>query len=405
MGGYGLYYRSPLIDLDVVIPAGATLGDTTTRIDVIADFPHAQALADSFRAAIAETSYAEHHMHGVDPIPLEVIKELAEHACLCRLDDYPAEREAIRHAYFEGAREDRATQVEQRRRGFALFLDQLDAHPDVATHDGEFRRGTIDVFHQDPERDDAKGEAYASWGALAMKECVQDAICSLWTEFCRRGLETQEHDGMTRAELHEFTTGLAAAGSIELGSTTVAWQPTQPLSEFREAMLAVSRELHWEEVRAWTEEQNTAMSGLTALLWFEAHTPDLESVTAPWRWVALQDSDHQAGYLRAIMAMRSDRATEPTIAEALHWALQSFVIGPHEVIAYSKLPESTFRFCWEEGRLRFYPAGHDRFRPSGARRSALSSLSEDMGLWEHGSQAQPPELAPAGRAFVSRVFG
>ena len=75
------------------------------------------------------------------------------------------------------------------------------------------------------------------------------------------------------------------------------------------------------------------------------------------------------------------------------------------MIAYSKLPESTFRFCWEEGRLGFYPTGHDRFRASGARRNALSSLSEDMGFWEHVGDDAEPQLTPAGLAFVIRVFG
>jgi hypothetical protein len=80
------------------------------------------------------------------------------------------------------------------------------------------------------------------------------------------------------------------------------------------------------------------------------------------------------------------------------------VIGPHEVIAYSKLPDSTFRFCWEEGRLRFYPAGHARFTVSGARRSAMSSLSQDMGLWAAAGEDETPQLTDAGRAFVDRVF-
>ena len=165
------------------------------------------------------------------------------------------------------------------------------------------------------------------------------------------------------------------------------------------------KSLHWEDLRAWTEEQNTGISGLAALLWFDVRTPERDSVMAPWEWVALQNSDHQSGYLRTIAAVRSKLATEPTVADALEWALRTFVIGPHEVIAYSKLPESTFRFCWEEGRLRFYPTGHDRFRPSGARRNALSSLSEDMGLWERAGEQQVPELTPAGRTFVERVFG
>jgi hypothetical protein len=406
MGGYGLYYRSPLVELDVVIPAGATLGETATRIDVLATTDRAQALAEAFRAAIAGTAYAKRHMNGVDPIPLEVLEELAEHACLCRLDEQPDEQQAIRDAYFEQVDDDRAEQVEQRRRAFAVLLDRLDASPGVATHDGEFRRGAIDSFHADPAGTGPRAEAYASWGALAMKECVQDAVCSLWTEFCRRGLDIQERDGMTRAELREFVAGdLAAADSSELGGATVAWTPSQPLTELAAAVRAAAPDAHWEDVRAWTEQQNTAMSGLVALLWFEAHTPEPGDVLEPWGWVALQDSDHQSGYLRTIAALRSEMRTEPTVAEALAWALQAFVIGPHEVIAYSKLPESTFRFCWEEGRLRFYPTGHDRFTASGARRNALSSLSEDVGLWERAGDDEQPRLTAPGRAFVASVFG
>jgi hypothetical protein len=407
MGGYGLYYRSPLVDLDVVIPAGAALGETTTSIDVLHPrSEHAQALAEAFREAISETTYARHYMNGVDPIPIDVIRELAERACLCRLHERPAEQQAVRAAFFEQVREARTEQVQQRRRAFALFLDQLDRHPDVARLDGAFRRGLIDAFDEEPTQVSPRSEAYASWSALAMKECVQDAVCSLWTEFCRGGLDVQEHDGMTRTELHEFIAGrLASAGAFELGGNTVAWRPDRPLSEYRELVLTAAADLHWEDVRAWTERVNTAMSGMAALLWFEAHTPTVGSVPGPWQWVGLQNSDHQSGLLQVTTAIRGELATDPTIADALEWALQTFVIGPHEVIAYSKLPESTFRFCWEEGRLRFYPTGHDRFRPSGARRNALSSLSEDMGLWEHAGEEGIPRLTDEGRALISGVFG
>jgi hypothetical protein len=211
---------------------------------------------------------------------------------------------------------------------------------------------------------------------------------------------------MTRSELHSFVhERLAGAGSLELASSTVSWRSDQPLRQLRESVLAAGAGLHWEDVRTWTEDQNTAMSGLGALLWFAARTPQPDSVLGPWEWVARQDSDHQAGLRRAVTAVRGEVAAEPTVGEALEWALKTFVLGPHEVIAYSKLPESTFRFCWEEGRLRFYPTGHDRFAPSGARRNALSSLSEDMGLWRIGDDEETPELTADGRAFVSRVFG
>ncbi|HEY5196510.1 MAG TPA: hypothetical protein VIJ51_05735 [Solirubrobacteraceae bacterium] len=167
---------------------------------------------------------------------------------------------------------------------------------------------------------------------------------------------------MTRSELREYITGgLVGAGTFQLGESTVAWRPGQGLSEFRAAVLAAGANLHWEDIRTWTEEQNSAMSRLAALLWFEAHTPQPGSTLGPWEWVPLQDSGRQSGLLRTIMAVRGELATGPTLGDALGWALKTFFLGPHEVIAYSKLPESTFRFCWEEGRLRFYPAGHDRF--------------------------------------------
>jgi hypothetical protein len=405
MGGYGLYYKSPLIDLDVVIPAGATLGETTTRVDVLARSERARSLAAVFGDAIKNTTYAKLYLNGVDPIPQQVLRELAEYACLCRLDEHPIERQAIRDAFFEEARAERSQQVEQRRRAFAVFLSQLNTHPDVATQDAAFRRGVIDAFHNDPPGGGSRAEAHASWAALAMKECMQEAICSMWTEFCRRGLDIQEPDGMTRSELHHFITDmLAAAGSFELAGTTISWRPEQPLSQFRGAVLAAASALHWEDIRAWTEELNTPLSGLAALIWFEAHMPDPANVLSPWAWVALQDSDHQSGCLRTVAEVRNECATEPCIAEALEWALRTFVIGPHEVIAYSKLPEATFRFCWEEGRLRFYPGGHDRFTVSGARRHAMSSLTEDMGLWERAGRDESPQLTLAGRAFLTRVF-
>ena len=239
MGGYGLYYRSPLVDLDVVIPAWARLGDTTTGVDVLARSDHAQALAAAFGEAIKDTLYATVYMNGVDPIPRPVLIELAERACLCRLDERPAERQAIHDALFGQARPERSQQVEQRRRAFAVFLSQLGADPDVA----EPGRGIPARHHRHlprrPCRDRApRAEAHASWAALAMKECVQDAICSLWTDFCRRGLQAQAPDGMTRSELHQFIRKeLAAAGSLELGATTVTWQPEQALRDFRDAIV------------------------------------------------------------------------------------------------------------------------------------------------------------------------
>jgi hypothetical protein len=99
LGGYGLNYRNPMAELGLVIPAGwATVEDQPTPIDLLAPVPRAQDLADAFEQAIADTRWFREWMHGVDPIPVDVLEELAAKACLCRLGDHPAERAAIRTA-------------------------------------------------------------------------------------------------------------------------------------------------------------------------------------------------------------------------------------------------------------------------------------------------------------------
>ena len=91
------------------------------------------------------------------------------------------------------------------------------------------------------------------------------------------------------------------------------------------------------------------------------------------------------------------------LADTLAWLTRRFVINAHEQIAYSKLPEFTFRFRWEDGRLRFYTLGLGRFHLADIRRSAMSQISEDVGLWQQVGAS--PQLTPHGRQFIERTFG
>jgi hypothetical protein len=101
LGGYGLYYRSPLIDLGLVIPRGTPLGEQVTPVDVLAREGRAQALADAFAEAIANTDYRREHMLGTDPVPVEVLREFAERACLCRLPEFTEEQRLLHSALFD----------------------------------------------------------------------------------------------------------------------------------------------------------------------------------------------------------------------------------------------------------------------------------------------------------------
>ena len=90
-----------------------------------------------------------------------------------------------------------------------------------------------------------------------------------------------------------------------------------------------------------------------------------------------------------------------TVAATLRWLLERFVVRPHERIAYSKLPDFTFRFRWDDGRLRFVDKGVGRFRRAGIRHAPLRRITHDLGLWTGGDC---PRLTAAGRAFVSEVL-
>ncbi|MEX2430945.1 MAG: hypothetical protein WD645_03390, partial [Dehalococcoidia bacterium] len=73
LGGYGLYYRSPLAEMNVVALSGTELSDgTTTPIDVIRPDDRARGLAEAFRDACKDTEYFKHFLKGNRPIPEEV---------------------------------------------------------------------------------------------------------------------------------------------------------------------------------------------------------------------------------------------------------------------------------------------------------------------------------------------
>jgi hypothetical protein len=88
----------------------------------------------------------------------------------------------------------------------------------------------------------------------------------------------------------------------------------------------------------------------------------------------------------------------------LWWLTAEFIIPVHERIAYSKLPESTFtfRFRWEDGLLRFYELGMERFALAAIRSNSLASLTRDLGLWDAAGAGA--HLTPRGHAFVDEAF-
>jgi hypothetical protein len=409
-GGYGLNYRTPLRDLGAVALAGTPLGEDETPIpiDVLLKTERAEALASAFHAAIEQTEYFRHYERNEKPLPRAVLEELSEHVCLCRLRHTHEERDAVRALLFEPADADAAEACVARRRAFALLLSLLADNPSVGFEDGEFWRGTIDRFLTDPRSDSAQGRTAATWGALAMKECTQDALCSIWTNFCRSGIQQQGLEGMNRAEVEAMTRSLAG-GEVELAGVSLFFGPGEAAAEVQRKAVAAATELHWEDLRAGAARENDALCGLVALLVFATRLPDPNSVHPLWGRIAARRSDHQDGLLGILLPLQRRAAEGGDLGDLLNWIVRHFIIGPHETIAYSKLPEATFRFYWDEtGRLKFFSPGRgglERFNPSDDRREAMASVSEDVGFWRRGEEDGSGTLTTDGRAFVAEVFG
>lgn len=406
LGGYGLYYRSPMEELGLVIPAGlATVEDQPTPIDLLAPVQRAQDLADGFEQAVADTRWYSEWMHGVDPIPTDILEELAAQACLCRLGDHPVERAAIRTALLEAPSHERVQPTEQRRRAFALVLDGISRDPGVATSDGAFRGDVIRAFEAKPGVSTARGEAQAQWAATAMRECIQDALASIWHHLCRAGVAQQPFEGFTRSDLDELISGsLMGQGEVVLGGAAVMAAANTSAADWVRDLTRATGALDWESLRRAAADADDALSGLAVLAMLCSRTPDPETAGAAWTAVAEVDGEHQPGLRRLAGIVNRQLASGPTVVELLRWVVRTFVIAVHETVATSKLPVSTFRFFWEHGRLRFVDNGVWRFDPSGLRRDALATIASDLGWWDL-DQDGTPVVTPDGSQVVAEVFG
>jgi hypothetical protein len=404
LGGYGLYYRSPMEELEVVAPAGhAIVGDRPNPVDVLRKTERAAAVADAFEAAIAHTAWYREWMHGIDAVPAAVFEELAQVACLCRLNDYHSERDAIRRLLLTAEAPERAEPTEQRRRAFALLLEAVAKNPDAATDDGAFREEVLREFAA-AEGGTGRAAARAQWAAVVMRECLQDAVSTLWVLFCRAGLRAQPFDGLSREQLAALlNTTLFGVGTASVGGTLVRAVSDQPSSEWLAAVRVAAQPLTWEELRQTAAATTEAATALAVIVELAQRTLAVSTTDSAWDGVAGVDGDNQPGLLRTAQTIERLLDDDPPVPELLARVTDRFIVRVHETVAMSKLPVSTFRFFWEHGRLRFVDNGVWRFTPSGLRRDALATISHDLGWWSFDDAT--PTVTAAGTQVIEEIFG
>ena len=433
-GGYGLYYRSPMIELGIVARAGTSLGGQPIAIDVLYDTDRARRLASGFRDAVAHTAYYQRWMWTSDDLPAEVIDEYAEVACLCRLRERPDERGAVHDALFGsdppdsrppaaglGAESDECSDaapmevalafstagVEQRRRSVGHYLTLVQQAPEVISSEAAYREG---MWAPPEPRSDGHALVAGQWAALIAKDVWQESICSVWSEFCRTGLVRSRLLGrsLTWEETHGVAADLVSGPpTFDTASTTsdiaAALAAGELLANGSDGAEINVPTADLETLRQFTHQVDTATSGLVVLL--ELARRIGQRSDPGWTQALHLASAWQPSVAAVIAGLRTHLDEEPAIAETMWWLLSRFVMPVHERIAYSKLPEFTFRFRWEEGLLRFYDQGIGRFPLAAIRNDPLSSITWDLGLWAKAAGGHVVFLTTEGRAFVDETLG
>lgn len=412
LGGYGTNYRSPLIDLGIVVPRGTLYGDEEERkatpVDVLRRDERASTLADAYRQAIAETAYYREWFVGDEPIPVEVLTDLARRGCLCRLVEFEDERSLIRSLFFDlppGEQPAFVTRdVEQRRRSTTLFLRAVDRSAEIVGSDDQLRASIWEEFSEQPGRSGPLGETIAQWAALAVKDYWQDGLSVIFAELCRLGRASPQADGLSSSELDALIRGeLLGTEPVAIEGSSTAIDPGAPTSTLVQAVESATSGLPLEAIRAAAVTSGSSAAALVLILETVRRLPQPDVAPEGWRQIGSQSSERQPSILLFAKLLETHLGKSLSVGDTLAWLVRRFVVGAHEQIAYGKLPDFTFRFRWEGGRLRFYPIGGDRFQTADIRRASLARLTEDVGLWERPETG--PALSETGREFVRAVLG
>ena len=378
-------------------------------MDVLRRDERAHGLAEAYRRAIGETAYYREWFVGEEAIPIDVLVGLAERGCLCRLVDFEDERALIRSLFFDvppGEQPAFVTRdVEQRRRSTALLLRAVDRSADIVASDERFRALIWEEFSEEPSRGGSLGETLAQWAGLAAKDYWQDGLSVMFAELCRRGLASSAADGLSSSELDALI-----LDELPRGQTVVIEDRRMPVERGggnkrtrRDARARDQRRSPRDAARTRQSRRGRARQPSSSSSRPCDACPSLRRRPKAGGTLALSPPNGSPRFCSSRDFWRHTWARAQRRGETLVWLVRRFVVGAHERIAYSKLPDFTFRFRWEGGRLRFYPIGGDRFGTADIRRASLARLTEDIGLWERAEAG--PVLTDTGREFIRAVLG
>ena len=337
--------------------------------------------------------------------PHGVLREVAEAACLCRLTESREEARLVRGALFDDVEGLQPDAVRRRREAFALRLQLAGAEPGVLTDEAAFRRSVWAALEQHVDDATPLSEAVQRWAALYGKEYYQESLRILWGEVNRFGRERCPADGLPPHVFFDMMRDELAAGSLDIGGIQLLVARDEPTDDVLHRVRAAVDSWPLEELRALALDSRTCVAALVLLLSLYDRLRIVERlpVDSAWYDIALEGGGNQPGLAAFAAQLRHHLAEAPAVGDTLVWLVRRFIVAAHDRIASSKLPDFTFRFRVEAGRLRFYTKPGVDFGLADSRHPALATLGQDMGLWHDGAGA--PVITPEGRALVKAAFG
>lgn len=406
LGGYGLYYRSVIAELGLIVPGGP-------RFQYPIDVPTKQGkeVAKLFRQAVQHTKYYQDYFdHDVTEVPIDIIKEYIRHACLCQLQLPSTPDHAFLLDLFLHEGDEKLALV--RRETFRLFLDIASQTPIQSVNEDTFRQLLYfqaaengATYHPQPPIE----LAHRRWRLYQAREYYTFALNALWKYLCTWGINQggDIHPLPLEAfwqHLREALNFNALAALLKLPKPDLGadssfvnllqWVQTIVGSDETnfDAICTLDAPIQEQKLYLFAEKRSTkpytvvaGMILLLSLIYLRFGQPERWKDPA-WE-ISLLGEDGRLSLHNFIQTIRHYLERRSTTIEAIaQWLYKDYIILQHQLVAANKSPENTFRFRREGNSLHFYRLKNP-LKFTDSRFTALSTSVYEFGLC--GNFAQP----------------
>ena len=318
LGGYGLYYRTPLRELGLVAQRGTLMDKKPIPIDLLAS-PRAEAIANAYREAIKDTVFYRQYFLGQEPIPRAVLRDFARVGCLCRLVEFPREMDLVKEAFFKEGTGVNPEAVQRRRQAFAFMLRLAEMTPEVLKDESWCRRATWAALEKTIGESSAWATTVQRWAALYGKEYYQNGLLILWRGVNRLGREHCPPDGMPLSAFLELVRCQLSSASLPISTNIITLDRAQPTNQVLDEVARRTAGLSLEDLCTEYVGSKLALAGVLLLLALINRVQVMDTMPADsgWHEIARQGGNSQPGLWGFVSRFRSHLSQKPVLAETL----------------------------------------------------------------------------------------